>query len=116
MSPLSSATAASSSSHEPARAPPIRSEELFAPPKPLGEAPSSSEVLAEVAQRSQSFPPSSDSLTLSAAAARYSLTSLESAKEIAKEIRDTVQSSEADDAVAVASGARHIEIADTLLG
>lgn len=120
MSPLSNVSSAPrdayASQQESARSASVRAEDLFTPPKPPGETPSSTEVMQAVAERSQAYPPREDSLALSAAAARYTLTSLESAKEIAREIRDSVKSAPADDVVDVASGDRHADIADALLG
>lgn len=120
MSPLSSVSGGGQPAHtsqsQPSRSSPVRAEDLSAPPRPPGESPKSAEVIAEVAARSQSFPPREDSLRLSAAAARYSLTNLESAREIAREIRDTVKETPSEEVVDVASGERHVEIADTLLG
>ncbi len=103
-------------SNDAARPPPSRADDSFRPPKPPGETPSSAEVLAKVAQRSQSLPPAEDSLALSAAAARYSLTSMDSAKQIAREIRASVEKQPAEEVTQAASSQRHAEIADALLG
>lgn len=101
-----------------ARPPPAPTKlvDNFRPPKPVGETPSSSEVLAKVAERAQAIPPREDSLALSAAAARYSLTSLDSAKQIAREIRESMEKKPAESGDAASSSPRRPEIADALLG
>ncbi len=105
-----------SASNDTARPPPARSEDLYRPPKPVGETPSSRDVYDAVAERSQAVPTPEDSLALSAAAARYSLISLDSAKEIAREIRASVQSKPIEEVAEAASSTRHAEIADALMG
>lgn len=79
-------------------------------------APTFSEVIEKVAEHSRGVPPPEDLLRVTAAAARYALTSLDSARQIAAEIRAEQASRRAEEAVSAAASAEmnRAEIAEAM--
>lgn len=75
---------------------------------------SSSDVLAKIAEHARQVPAPKDLLTMTAAAARYSLTNLDAAKEIAAEIRSSIQDAKQVERVQVADGSVPRDVADAL--
>ena len=63
-----------------------------------GEPVSAKDVLQKVAEHSRTIPPPDDLLQVTAAAARYALTNLDSAKQIAREVREAQERMDAEQA------------------
>lgn len=79
-------------------------------------APTSGEVIQRVAEHSRGVPPPKDLLQVTAAAARYALTRLDSAQQIAEEIRSDQSERRAAEFAEAASGGAvdRMEVAEAL--